>query len=239
MAIAEFFTHNSLTVFSSIKIEQREFRVRFEKLGEVIERAKSHEENTGQLSRHLQKVTAGLHSSVTVKSKQHSPAALTNFVIKYIEHAPKFLSVMAKASAEASMLGLTLPIIKVSEDFFLNPPEILGREESLERLMESAYLIHRLIEEVNDRFLLETGKALVPVDMITANLIIHNLIGEPFSNQLDDFCFELAKEVIQASDSQGEPSPEALISDEKQMAWTKAWLHWSEILEESHVGLRL
>lgn len=213
--------------------------MQFEKLGEVINRAKIHEQSTGKLSLHLQKVTEGLHSSVTIKNKKHSPAALANFVIKYIEHAPKFLSVMAKASAEANMLGLTLPIIKVSEDFFLNPPEILGHEESLERLMESAYLSHRLIEEVNDRFLLETGQALVPVDMMTANLIIHNLIGEPFSNQLDDFCFELAKEVIQPSDAQEEPFPETLISDEKQIAWTKAWLHWSELLEENHVGLRL
>jgi len=213
--------------------------VQFEKLGEVINRAKGHEQSTGQLSLHLQKVTEGLHSSVTIKNKKHSPAALANFVIKYIEHAPKFLSVMAKASTETSMIGLTLPIIKVSEDFFLHPPEILGHEESLQRLMEAAYLTHRLIEEVNDRFLLETGQALVPVDMITANLIIHNLIGEPFSNQLDDFCFELAKEVVQPSTFQEERFPETLISEKKQIAWTKAWLHWSELLEENHVGLRL
>lgn len=221
------------------KLGQREFKVQFEKLGKVVSRAKTHEQSTGKLSLHLQKVTEGLHSSVTIKNKKHSPSALANFVIKYIEHVPKFLSVMAKASAEANMLGLTLPIIKVSEDFFLHPPEILGHGETLERLMESAYLSHRLIEEVNDRFLLETGQALVPVDMMTANLIIHNLIGEPFSNQLDDFCFELAKEVIQPADAQEEPFPETLISDEKQIAWTKAWLHWSELLEEKHVGLRL
>ena len=213
--------------------------MQLEKLGNLIAKAKAHEDKTKQLSLHLQKVTDGLHSAVTIKNKKHSPTVLADFVIKYIAHAPRFLSVMAKASAEANMLGLLLPIIKLSEDFFLNPPRIIGHEESLERLMESSYLTHRLIEEVNDRFLLESGKILVPVDMITANLIIHNLIGEPFSNQLDDFCFELAKEIIQPSNSKKNLGPGLHISDEKQIAWTKAWLHWSELLAESQVKLRL
>ena len=213
--------------------------MQFEKLGQLITKAKSHEKKTNQLALHLQSVTKGLHSSVRMSDKKKAPDALMNFVIKYIEHSPKFLSVMAKVSAEANMIGLTLPLIKVSEDFFLNPPEILGVETSLERLLESSYLTHRLIEEVNDRFQASTGKVLVPVDMITANLIVHNLIGEPFSNQLDKFCFELAKEIVPHSDAKTTRSSKTLISEEQQIIWTKAWIHWSDLLEENHVALRL
>ena len=213
--------------------------MQFEKLGQLITKAKSHEKKTNQLALHLQSVTKGLHSSVRMSDKKKAPDALMNFVIKYIEHSPKFLSVMAKVSAEANMIGLTLPLIKVSEDFFLNPPEILGAETSLERLLESSYLTHRLIEEVNDRFQARTGKALVPVDMITANLIVHNLIGEPFSNQLDVFCFELAKEIVPHSEIKTKPSSNILISEEQQIIWTKAWMHWSDLLEENNVALRL
>ncbi|MBV1871702.1 MAG: hypothetical protein KUG83_04070 [Gammaproteobacteria bacterium] len=211
----------------------------FEKLGQLITEAVSHEEESHLLARHLQKVTAGLHSTVMISNKNNSTDALIRFIIKYIEHAPKFLSVMAKVSAEANMRGLTLPLIKVSEEFFLNPPEILGNEKNLERLMESSYLTHRMIEEVNDRFLASRGKVLIPVDMITANLIIHNLIGEPFSNQLDAFCFELAKEIVPFPSTNTEPSSPTFITTEQQITWTKAWMHWSELLDESHVKLSI
>lgn len=67
----------------------------------------------------------------------------------------------------------------------------MRQEKSLLRLMGSAYA-HRLIEEINDRYLLETGQIFIPSDMTTANLIMHQLIGEPFANQLDALCVTLA-----------------------------------------------
>lgn len=210
----------------------------FHLISELITQAKAQEHETDQLARQLEKITNGLHSTIHVSGEKKSAASLMTFVLKYIEHTPKYLTIMVNASIEAQMQTWVLPVIKLTEDFFLHPPSVVGQEKSLTRLMESAYLAHRLIEEINDRYLLETGQVLIPVDMTTANLIIHQLIGEPFSNQLDALCVELAsslmtsrrKKIVQQTVS---------ITPEKQRLWIQAWQHWSDVLDEKNVSIKL
>ncbi len=210
----------------------------FHLISELITQAKAQEQETNQLARQLEKMTNGLHSTIRISSEKKSAVSLTTFVLKYIEHAPKYLTVMVKASIEARMQAWILPVIKLTEDFFLHPPSVVGQEKSLTRLMESAYLAHRLIEEINDRYFLEAGQVLIPVDMTTANLIIHQLIGEPFSNQLDALCVELANDLM-TSRRKKIAQQTVSITPEKQRLWIQAWQHWSDVLDEKNVSIKL
>lgn len=210
----------------------------FHLISELITQAKAQEQETKQLARQLEKMTNGLHSTIHISGEKKSAVSLTAFVLKYIEHAPKYLTVMVKASIEARMEEWIFPVIKLTEDFFLHPPSVVGQEKSLTRLMESAYLAHRLIEEINDRYFLEAGRVLIPVDMTTANLIIHQLIGEPFSNQLDVLCVELANDLI-TSRRKKIAQQTVGITPEKQRLWIQAWQHWSDVLDEKNVSIKL
>ena len=210
----------------------------FHLISELITQAKVQEQETKQLARQLEKMTNGLHSTIHISGEKKSAVSLTAFVLKYIEHAPKYLTVMVKASIEARMQEWIFPVIKLTEDFFLHPPSVVGQEKSLTRLMESAYLAHRLIEEINDRYFLEAGRVLIPVDMTTANLIIHQLIGEPFSNQLDVLCVELANDLI-TSRRKKIAQQTVGITPEKQRLWIQAWQHWSDVLDEKNVSIKL
>jgi len=212
--------------------------VPFHLISELITQAKVQEQETKQLARQLEKMTNGLHSTIHISGEKKSAVSLTAFVLKYIEHAPKYLTVMVKASIEARMQEWIFPVIKLTEDFFLHPPSVVGQEKSLTRLMESAYLAHRLIEEINDRYFLEAGRVLIPVDMTTANLIIHQLIGEPFSNQLDVLCVELANDLI-TSRRKKIAQQTVGIPPEKQRLWIQAWQHWSDVLDEKKVSIKL
>jgi len=212
--------------------------VPFHLISELITQAKVQEQETKQLARQLEKMTNGLHSTIHISGEKKSAVSLTAFVLKYIEHAPKYLTVMVKASIEARMQEWIFPVIKLTEDFFLHPPSVVGQEKSLTRLMESAYLAHRLIEEINDRYFLEAGRVLIPVDMTTANLIIHQLIGEPFSNQLDVLCVELANDLI-TSRRKKIAQQTVGITPEKQRLWIQAWQHWSDVLDEKNVSIKL
>lgn len=78
------------------------------------------------------------------------------------------------------------PILTTIEEFFVHPPEPLRGYDGLFASMTQTYLAHRLIEEINDRFISFCGSTLLPMDMTRSNLIIHHLIGEPLANQLDE-----------------------------------------------------
>ena len=64
-------------------------------------------------------------------------------------------------------------------------PSLPSDHQGLLALLDEAYLAHRLLEEVNDRYLAHGGGQLVPLDTTRASLIVHHLLGEPFANELD------------------------------------------------------
>ena len=152
----------------------------------TIELAKRHEKNTGHLRRLLTQQLPFLHAAIHVPQSQ-SVAALEEFVAAYIDSAPDFLEAAEVIVREAHIEKHAQPLLQLAEDYFRKPSEVRG-EIGLDELMNEAYLLHRVLEELNDRYRVHTGLPLLPADMDTtaANLIGHHLIGEPFANELDE-----------------------------------------------------
>ncbi|MDM3870823.1 hypothetical protein QSV34_05590 [Porticoccus sp. W117] len=159
-----------------------------DRLRQAIAAAREHEAETDQLSQFLQGRIGELHRSIQLPVDNSVPALL-NFVIRYIEHVPEFVEAVSDISKQAGIEPSIEPVIQVACEFFLSPPGVmeqwLEEQNSLVALMDEAYLAHRLIEEVNDRYMTHLGAPLVPMDMTRSNLIVHHLIGEDFANQLD------------------------------------------------------
>lgn len=154
-------------------------------LRELIQRAHQHEAASGQLAHQLQTRLDRLHPSIRLPADD-SLGALTRFVAAYIEQVPDVLEAANQVAYEAGIEAQVKPVLQIAEQFFLQPPELMAGHEGLDSLLDEAYLAHRLVEEVNDRYCAHLGQPLIPLDTTTANLVAHQLIGEPFANQLDE-----------------------------------------------------
>ncbi|MEX6500536.1 hypothetical protein [Pseudomonas zhanjiangensis] len=154
-------------------------------LRELIQRARQDDAGSGQLARQLQAQLNHLHPSIRLPA-ENGLEVLSRFVGAYIEQVPDMLEAASQVAREAGIEAQVKPVLKVAEQFFLQPPSVTAGHEGLEGLLDEAYLAHRLVEEVNDRYSSHLGLPLIPVDTTTANLVAHHLIGEPFANQLDE-----------------------------------------------------
>lgn len=152
----------------------------------TIELAKLHEQQSGYLTALFEHSTANeIHLAIQLPAN-NAATCLVDFVISYIEYVPCCIDTVRSATREAGIGQYAEPFLNLATEFFLKPPEAIREHTGLNELMDEAYLAHRLIEEMNDQFMVNTSIALVPVDMSISNLIIHNLIGEPFANELDE-----------------------------------------------------
>lgn len=151
----------------------------------LIQRAHQHEASTGQLASQMQAHLGQLHPSIRLPNED-THGVLQRFVSAYIEQVPELLQAAHEVSLEAGIEAQIKPVLKVAEQFFLQPPALMAGHEGLEGLLDEAYLAHRLVEEVNDRYIAHLGAPLIPLDTTVANLIAHQLIGEAFANQLDE-----------------------------------------------------
>ena len=153
---------------------------------DTIALAKGQEQQHRHLARLMEsRAQQTLHFAIQLPEDK-PVAALVDFVISYIEHVPDLIDEARATVAAANIQAVAGPFLTLAEDFFLKPPEMVANHVGLHELMDEAYLAHRLIEEINDRFMAQSNTPLVQVDMSIANLIIHSLIGEPFANELDE-----------------------------------------------------
>ena len=157
-----------------------------EAIRDTITLAKRQEQQHQHLAQLLESRTEQtLHFAIQLP-EENPQAALLDFVISYIDHVPDLIDQARDTAVAVNIQSVTEPFLALAEEFFLKPPEIVTDHVGLHELMDEAYLAHRLIEEINDRFMAQSSTPLVPVDMSIANLIIHSLIGEPFANELDE-----------------------------------------------------
>lgn len=151
----------------------------------TIQLAKQHEHKTRHLETLLEQQYDRVHMAIQLP-QTNSIASLLEFIIAYIEHVPGFLESAWQVARSAGIEAYATPCLKLAEDFFLKPPEVVSGHVGLDELMDEAYLAHRLLEELNERFMDRAGMPLIPMNTTLSNLVIHSLIGEPFSNELEE-----------------------------------------------------
>lgn len=135
------------------------------------------------MRRWLSSRVPALHPSIRFESNEVD--TLQSFVQAYIEQVPNVLEAAAAVAKEAQLRERLLPVLKVAEAFFLQPPDLPAEHKGLITLLDEAYLAHRLVEEVNDLYVAHGVAPLIPMDITRANLIVHQLMGDTFANQLD------------------------------------------------------
>jgi len=193
-------------------------------LRELIQHAHQHEAATAHLARQLEVQLVRLHPAIRLPAID-AQGVLTRFVTAYIEQVPEVLEAAQAVAREAGIEAQVLPVLKVAEQFFLQPPASMNGHEGLDGMLDEAYLAHRLVEEVNDRYIAHLGQPLIPLDTTVANLIAHQLIGEPFANRLDEAVHHAVDGLLDAAvfaQDSVQSYRERLSSPQTEAAW-KRW----------------
>ncbi len=206
-------------------------------LREMIQQAQRLEAEQGHLARLLNTQLERLHPAIRLP-EGNSRAVLARFVSAYIEQVPDVLEAAASVAREAGIEAQIKPVLKVAEQFFLQPPALMQGHEGLDGLLDEAYLAHRLVEEINDRYITHLGQPLIPLDTTVANLIAHQLIGEPFANQLDEAVHHAVGGLLDTQSFSG-PSVQAYRSRLQHPQTDAAWQRWPCLSRQLGVELQL
>ncbi len=201
---------------------------------QIIIQAKSQANAREKLLEFLQKRRPFLHSSILLPENSVEP--LADFVERYISHVPDFIDAIQTIIQEARIEQEVQPIITVAANYFLSPPDLIKDPRHLVGLLDEAYLSHRLLEEVNDRFMGKSGVPLTPMDNTTANLIAHELIGEPFANLLDQAVLFSAELLLNEQKLESE-SIRQYIQTHKNRGWSDEIKRWPCLADELKIGL--
>ncbi|QXG47589.1 hypothetical protein [Pseudomonas viridiflava] len=206
-------------------------------LREQIQRAQQHEAETGQLLQQLKIQLPHLHPAIHLPEVD-AQGALTRFVTAYIDLVPDLLDAAHEVAIEAGIEGQIKPVLKIAEQFFTAPPEIMQGHEGLDSLLDEAYLAHRLVEEVNDLYIKHFGQPLIPSNTTVASVIAHQLIGEQFANQLDEAVHHAVDQLLDDEDfalDSVEAYREKLSSPDTEAAWKR----WPSLSRQLGIGLEL
>ena len=104
-------------------------------LREQIQRAHQHETQTGQLARQLETQLPHLHSAIQLP-QANAKGAMTGFVTAYIDQVPDLLDAANGVAREAGIESQIKPVLKIAEQFFLQPLKIMDGHVGLAGLRE-------------------------------------------------------------------------------------------------------
>jgi hypothetical protein len=201
----------------------------------LIHSAKQIEGVSAHLSRVLSMRANQLHEAIKLPT-QEAEQLLADFAVRYIAQVPEFIEAISEITKEAGIYDGIVPLLNIASDYFLSPPEIIGKHAQLEALLYEAYLAHRLLEEVNDRFIGYCGIPLAPMDMTRANVITHEIIGEPFANELDQAVLFSAELLLNQYSFAGE-SFKHYIALHKSRGWSRELKRWPCLTENLAIVL--
>lgn len=206
-------------------------------LRSLIARAHQHEAHTHHLRQSLERQQAPLHPAIEI-TETEPLQTLVEFVRAYIEQVPDMLEAAAGVAQLAGINTQLMPVLKVAEAFFLPAGASFDDSPSLLRLLDKAYLAHRLVEEINDLYIHHLGQTLIPLDLTTANLVAHQLIGEPFANQLD-IAVDQAMQDLLAEDTFQQASVQHYRERLSRPHVVHAWKRWPCLSRNVGVSLSL
>lgn len=202
----------------------------------LIAQARAKDPLNEALVAHLRNQAPSLHSSIQLPPEQ-AAEELARFMLRYIEHVPDFVDAICDLTRAYRVHQQIKPLLTIACDYFVSPPDIVHSDNEMEALLDEAYLAHRLLEEVNDRFISDCGIPLVPVDMTRANLIAHALIGEPFATELDQAVIFSADLLLNEYAFDGEDFKRYIVIHQQQ-GWARDFDRWPCLAADLEIGLR-
>ncbi|MFK0571633.1 hypothetical protein [Endozoicomonas sp.] len=202
----------------------------------LIGRVKELEAQSGHLQKLIDDQIEQIHHSIELP-EENACETLLIFTMDYIDHVPDFLEALAEASREAGIHSFIAPFLDIAEENFLSALTQDQPVNGLDLLLDKAYFAHRLIEEVNDQYLIKTGSTLIPMNMTWANLIIHSILDESFANELDVIADKTVDQMMRSQAIYHQERFMEFIHDRNSEEWIRIWSRWNCL--SSNLGIEL
>lgn len=204
---------------------------------EIIDQARRQEARSGTFFRQMEEKAATLPSSIIIDGS--NPAVcLFQFALEYIEMAPRLIESVEACALKAGHGELFAPLIDAATRFFTRPSVLLVQYDGLDGLLIRAYLCHRLMEEMSENNRSTRSGHLVAIEATRANLLVHQLIGEPFANELDQAVTVTMLQVAGTPDYY-ELNLDPFVAQAKNTAWDWMRDFWDKLLVRNHIHFAL
>lgn len=112
---------------------------------------------------------------------EHAVEAVRGFIAS----APTVLEATIQAAREAGIEDQVRPIFETALSYMAEEGDFIPDSIGLAGLLDDAYLIHGLMQEISDRHRVLHGRALLPSGTFDLMRDIKRLIGEPTGTRLD------------------------------------------------------
>lgn len=198
--------------------------------------ARTQEARSGELGEHLAMLAPRLHRAIGLPTDQPEEALL-EFVVGYIDQVPENLQALSNLLEEAHLHQQGQVFINIAQDFFLKPPQLVREHSGLQALIDQAYLAHRLLEELNDRLFMLGGAPLIPMDMTMANIVMHDILGEDFANQLDLAVHYAIEALCDPQDLAANRQLKDFLHQQKTVHWEDHLQRWPCLVERSAISV--
>lgn len=204
---------------------------------EIIDQARRKEARSGTFLRQMKEKVNQLPTSIVVGGS--NPAtSLFQFAIEYIEMAPRLIECVDACAQEAGIQELFRPFIDGAARYFTQPSVLLVQYDGLDGLLIRAYMCHRLMEEMHDNNRSIRASELIDLEATRANLLVHELIGEPFANELDDAITITVLQIAGTPDYYS-LDLEPFVNQVNNRAWDWMRQFWEHLLDRNHIQFSL
>jgi hypothetical protein len=124
-----------------------------------------------------------------------SHTQIMTFLFDYVRSVPANISTLDELGRRHKITDLLQPYINLASNYLDSTSRTLQQQsrqgapvdahEHLLAILQGAYIFNRLLEELNDEIENFIGIPLLGVNVMTANIIVHDIIGDTFANRLD------------------------------------------------------
>lgn len=205
---------------------------------EIIDHARRKEARSGTFLKQLHDKAASLPSAIHFEGDGRPAACLFQFAIEYIEMAPRLIECVDTCAREAGTAQLFDPFVKAAIGYFTRPSALLLHYSGLDGLLIRAYLCHRLMEEMHENNHSIRSGGLVDIEATRANLLVHELIGEPFANELDDSITVTVLQIAGTPDYY-ELNLNPFVEQVNNDTWDWMRRYWENLLVRNHIRFSL
>ena len=143
------------------------------------------------LSSGLSGATSRLEKLFVGDSSALAPGQMLAFCLAYIKLVPDQASSLNRSAQSLNLHLMVTSYTELATRYLesacseLENGEAKGSMESFLILLQGAYIFARMQEELDDKVQAFVGVPISDVDLMDANLVVHEIIGDQFANRLD------------------------------------------------------
>lgn len=150
-----------------------------------IAEAIAHEERTGRLAELVRRGYRHRSPPIAEAALQEKTELIVRLVRDYVEASAEVIDQTLAAAKREGVMDEVKPIFDTATSYVTESVDFIPDDHGLAGLLDDAYLVHGLMQEISHRHRALTGRSLLAESMFETSQRIRRMIGEPTATRLD------------------------------------------------------